>query len=567
MQDDFDLGKELLGLEAQNLSNQIENSELKDIPGLLNKIAGIETETEQNVFIDKLAQKLQVDKRSIKNDIKKIRRPDKDRQGETKICAHFPSLIDLASNEKGEVNFLVSKGDSLEECSVWEHDGNLCAPPGKEHLPFALPRAAEVVKWYHSDDDKKLFLGVTNYLTRFSYLTDSQLLIITCNIFLTYLQDHPSIDYMPMLLFYAVPERGKSRTGKAACYISYRGIHCVDLREANLFRFSQDLKASLFIDIMDLWKKAERNGSEDILLLRYEKGAKATRVLYPEKGAFKDTVHFDIYGPTIIATNQAIHKILDSRCIPINMPNKPADYENPSPEKALELRERLTGWRARVKDMPLPEIAHIEELNGRLWDISRPLLQVCKLVYPEGFELLKNALYEVAGQRFEDKKDSIEGLIISALYELSPDFEEIPEWKIETQKVANILNENRPENHKLSPQYLGIKLKAMGIKTRRVHGYSEVILKRVDFLPLLEQYGILDSLPPVESLPVSTSLNNLLKSDTLSGREMVESCKESPNSLPDKKHKNQWVKSLVEIGSEFTGTREKKILKTVEVIE
>src|SRR4030067_2586284 len=116
-----------------------------------------------------------------------------------------------------------------------------------------------------------------------------------------------------MILFYAVPERGKTRTGKAAIYIAYRGVHCVDLREANLFRFAQDLRATLFIDIMDLWKKAEKNGSEDILLLRCEKGAKATRVIYPEKGAFRDTVYDSVSGPTFIATNQPVHKILDTR--------------------------------------------------------------------------------------------------------------------------------------------------------------------------------------------------------------------------------------------------------------
>jgi hypothetical protein len=71
-------------------------------------------------------------------------------------------------------------------------------------------------------------------------------------------------------------------------------------------------------------------------------------VLYPEKGAFKDMVYYSIYGPTIIATNEAVHKILDTRCIPIIMPNKPGDYENPIPEKAQELKERLTAWRARI---------------------------------------------------------------------------------------------------------------------------------------------------------------------------------------------------------------------------
>jgi len=118
------------------------------------------------------------------------------------------------------------------------------------------------------DNDKRLFEDLMVYLKRFSFLPDNLWVLVACKVFLSYIQDHPDIHYMPMLLFWAVPERGKSRTGKAIIYVVFRGVHLVDLREANLFRYSEDLKATLFLDIMDLWKKAERNRAEDILLLR-----------------------------------------------------------------------------------------------------------------------------------------------------------------------------------------------------------------------------------------------------------------------------------------------------------
>ena len=355
-------------------------------------------------------------------------------KNEPVLSAYFRGLVDIVTDNSGRVAYLVNNGNgSLEIATVWEIDKELYSPPDQRHLPFILARASDVLKWHKSDNDQKLFGDISTYLKRFSYLPQRQWLIVACNVFLSYLQDHPDIHYLPMLLFYAVPERGKSRTGKAVSYISYRGVHIVDLREANLFRFSQNLKATLFFDLMDLWKKAEKNGAEDILLLRYEKGARATRVIYPERGAFKDTVYYDIFGSTIIATNEPVHKILGSRCIDISMPNKPGNYENPTPEKAQELKERLTAWRARVMNKPLPEIDLIQGLNGRLWDIAKPLLQVCKLVYPQGFDELKNALLEVAGQRIEDKKESIEGQIISILHTLSP--KGLPEWKIKTSEV------------------------------------------------------------------------------------------------------------------------------------
>ena len=561
-----ELAEELLKLETKSLSDRIAEATSEDIPDILLRLKEIKSETERAIYIESLSKKLKVPglKRAIQRDLKITNNSKTDEAPET-ITAYFPGLIDLVTNENGDVAFLILVEDTLLVETVWEINGNTYVPPEKSMLPFELSKAEEVIKWYELNNDQKLFEDVIAYLKRFAYLPDKQWLIIACKIFLTYIQDHPDIHYFPMILFYAVPERGKSRTGKAAIYIAYRGVHCVDLREANLFRFAQDLKATLFLDIMDIWKKAEKNGSEDILLLRCEKGAKATRVIYPEKGAFKDTVYYSVSGPTFIATNQPVHKILDTRCILNTMPNKPGNYENPTPEneKAQELKERLTAWRARVTGMLLPEIEHIQELNGRLWDISKPLLQVCKLVYPEGFDSLKNALFEVAGQRLEDRKASIEGQIISILDELSPG--DIPEWSLKTSEVLNKINDKRPEAHKLTSQYLGRKLKAMGIQTKIVMGYSEIRLKKVAFDVLLLQYGIIDSQPSEKTLLNSTTLSEQELSTVYDSRELVESDGNSTETLLTESLENKGFEGFVESSRELQGKSKKPYFTTLEV--
>lgn len=125
-------------------------------------------------------------------------------------------------------------------------------------------------------------------------------------------------------------------------HVVMRGLRTETLREANIFRWSEDLGATLFFDVLNLWKKAEREKSEDILLNRFEKGARAARVLYPEKGRFEDTRYFDIFGATIIATNESVHKILDTRCLTIPMPPAKKRYDSePTLELRLPLRERL----------------------------------------------------------------------------------------------------------------------------------------------------------------------------------------------------------------------------------
>lgn len=529
-----------------------------EIKPILKRIAGIKNESEKSLLVNRIHDKTGLSKRAMQKDISTIRKenmPDDTLQ--TTISANFQGLVDLVTDEDNRVAYLVKTEDSLEVAMVWEIEGKLYSPPEAAHLPFALPNASNVIKWCKTDNDQELFKDILLYLKRFSFLSDEDWLIVACNVFLTYLQDHFDIHYLPMLLFFAVPERGKSRTGKSITYISYRGIHVVDLREANLFRFSQNLQATIFFDLMDLWKKAEKNGAEDILLLRYEKGAQASRVIYPEKGAFNDMVFYDVYGSTLIATNETVHKILGTRCIDITMPNKPGDYENPTPEKAQELKERLTAWRARVMDCSLPEIELIKGIDGRLWDISKPLLQVCKLINPGVYEDLKSSLLNVASRRTEDKKDTFEGQILTVINKFSP--KNTPSWTIKTSEIVNELNKDKIER-KFTSQYVGKKLKAMGIHTRHIHGISELVLSASDFNTLLTQYGV-DNIAAnmcKNILPLSTYSTSLTESRDSTGRELVGSGEHSTNIRPAVSLVNSGQVELVESGRECRRSSEGK---------
>lgn len=573
--------KELLNRATPEMAQE----ELHEIE---RQIAKIKSPTERDRYKNILHKKTGISKRAINEEMKSLmklsKRPnsrewssfrelsesgggdcindnmqDQDEE-EKKLSAYFPGLVDLVVDDSGKVVYLVKVEGCLKTAEFWEVDGIQYLPPSKPHLPFALAEANKVIPYYEYDNDLKLFEDILSYLRRFSYLPDKQWLIVACNVFLGYLQDHPDVHYLPMLLFFAIPERGKSRTGKAITYISFRGVHVVDMRESNLFRFSENLKATIFFDLMNLWKKAEKNGADDILLLRYEKGAKVSRVIFPEKGAFRDTVYYGVYGSTLMATNEPVHKILGSRCIDMPMQNKPGNYENPTPEKAQELKERLTAWRARTMNKPLPQIDTIQGLGGRLWDISKPLLQVCRLVYPQGFDELKNALLEVAGQRTEDKRESIEGQIVAALCELSP--KGLFKWKLKTSEILTFLNEDRPDAHKLTSQYVGRKLKSMGIQTRHIHGLSEVSLNRSDFDVILNQYGICE-----KTLPNSTYSTYPTESRDSTGRELVESGEHSALIRPAETLENSGQVELVELGRECGRSLDENNIEAIPEVE
>ncbi|MDD5759658.1 MAG: hypothetical protein PHI06_11330, partial [Desulfobulbaceae bacterium] len=374
--------------------------------------------------------------------------------------------------------------------------------PDRDAFTFTLPQV-EMVKEYINRDDPSLYHDVVEYFKRFSGLDAHQWSVIAHFLFFTYLHDHKDIYYAPILLFYAVPGRGKSRTGKSLTHLAFRGIHLSELREANILRYCENLRSTLFFDIMDVWKKAERTGCEDILLGRFEKGQKCSRVLYPDKGAFKDMKHYDVYGPTIIASNEPLHKILDTRCLHITMPNLPGNYENLHPATALELKARLTAWRGRHLFTELPVMEPIAGISGRLWDISKSLFLVNTLLGADS-DLLQEAILVMSTEQSESQQDSFEGRLVAIIKKISEEQGDdgLISWSIDTSGIVKRINEDRPDDKQLSPQWVGKKLKSMSIRHKTVTGRSKIQLNANEYTTLLDQYGFVsrESANPTETL-------------------------------------------------------------------
>jgi hypothetical protein len=486
---------EVLGAEIP-ISEAIEKYQPGDIPALLKRIAEEpQTETERAIYIDKLAKKAGIAKRAIQADIKRLM-PNLPAAEEDECikAALFEGLVEIVLNEDGEPAYLVKEKGSLEVTTTHNNaEKALVVPPQKDKLPFGLVSGREVLDWYANDDHQKLFDDVIAYLKRFSFTMDDQFLILGCFAFLTYLQDQPGIDYMPTIYFCAAPEHGKTRTGKSMSCICYRGLHCVDLREPNIFRFSDRFQSTLFFDIMDLWKRIERSDSQDVFLLRNERGATVSRVIDPGKGPFDDMTIYQIFGATIVASNKDVHAILGTRCIPIDMPNKPGYYENPSPDKAKNIKARLIAWRAHYMDRSLPEIEIVPAITGRLWDISKPLFQICKMVCPQRYDELVTTLTSIAESKKAEKSESFEAKIIDIIRDCYIEQKSVGipgPITIGTARVLNRVNEDLKEGFKISGQGFGRKLKAIGIKTSIVGGYSKIVVDEKALGELMQQYGL-----------------------------------------------------------------------------
>jgi len=456
---------------------------------------------------------------------------------EGSLSAYFPGLVDVCVNEDGELVYLIVENGELVITKEYNTETESFSIPERKHFPFELPRVTEVLRHFHQED-YGLYDDVIKYLKRFSALDDEQWAIVAHYVFLTYLHDHPAIDYCPYLLFNAVPERGKSRTGKSIIYISFRGIHLVELREANIFRYSQHLHGTLFFDLMDISKKAQRNNCDDILLLRFEKGAKCARVLHPELGAFNDTEYYLINGPTIISSNKQLDDILETRCLPITMPNRPGNYENPRPELGLELKERLTAWRAKYLCVELCSLNPIAGISGRLWDITKPLFLISSLL-PVDYRILEKAILAIAGDKDESRKGTVEGRLVAIIRDITNEegFEDDDEWSIRIKDILSKYNQDRPEDKQVTSQWIGRRLKSMSFRKRIVKGYSEILINRNEYQTILRQYGYLerDISNPSETLPEKDEqIQDVLK-EVESGRESAQTNAEFDFTSPSER--------------------------------
>jgi phage/plasmid primase-like uncharacterized protein len=444
---------------STQLSEKIkEEATLYNYKSFIKEISKLEDLIEKEILCKELAKKLGIYATTIKNAV-----TPKDSSAKSiseQYCARFTNLIDLVDID-GKTAFLFSENGMFRSESSIELEGITHTPPPKVKITFTLPRYAEVQRHFQEDENRLLFGDVLAYYKQASELPDERYyVLLTVWTFHTYLLE--KTNFSPeIVLFSTLPEKGKSRTGKAMIYLAYRGEVIETVRESYIFRNAQNFGGSLFFDCMDLWRKVEKNQSEDIFLNRYEKGCRVPRVLYPEKGPFKDTEYYDIFGPTVIATNVSVHKILETRAIQIIMKKTFRKFShNITPCVALPLKERLTAFRARQLESELPDME--KPFNGRFGDITKPLLQIARLVSPEYENDLVSLFEEMLKQNMESKQDSSEYKIIKTLLDLE---EEAEQGFLSTERITEKLNEDIPEKWKVGSRSIGRKLKGLAFRS------------------------------------------------------------------------------------------------------
>jgi hypothetical protein len=267
-------------------------------------------------------------------------------------------------------------------------------------------------------DTAQLFRMVSDALRAYSRLpTEGYYDLLAAWVMHTYLIEH--FDFSPIVFLHGVAERGKSRTGKALAYTSYRGIVTETLNEAPLFRLAENASPTLFLDVVDIVKKLEGKGSGDVINGRYERGVNVHRVTNPEDSGLGSVKAYRIFGPTIIGTNVMPTEYLHSRGLFIVMPEVKGHFDAPSEDKLIHLREALTAWRWKVMSDSVALDPHITGAGtGRWYDITQPLRQTVSMVSPERLAVVDAALSHIAQRRAIQKAQSPDAALIQAVAQL-----------------------------------------------------------------------------------------------------------------------------------------------------
>lgn len=377
-------------------------------------------------------------------------------------CARFEGLVDLVI-DRGRVKFLLASPDAsgffLAEVTEVPGQSVLLVPPKADQLPFMVPDYS-LVQEGRGKDPRRLWDAVADWIASCSMVPDGYLDLEVAFAFHTHVADR--FTFSPILALVGPPEHGKTRQGKAILNVARRGVWTETPREAHVLRYADDLDATLFLDLWDAWPSIQRANIEDVILQRFERGAKVARVNDFKAGPISDTRYYSVFGPTILASNTSLPPVLMSRALPVPMRQcaaKPSRY--PLEEDALPLRAALIAWRANTLGSQFAEVP--VGLGGRLADLAQPLLQVTHVVAPDRLGAVVTALEEMRDLRYQRNAETTEGRVVAALVALR---QEVAGGLLSVRAVCSIMNEGHNPSQCLGERQVGDVLRYLGFKTK-----------------------------------------------------------------------------------------------------
>lgn len=430
------------------------------------------------------------------------------KEKQPQLMALHSSLVDLVM-DGGELRYLVRAEDGLEIRAAIEEAGQTFVPPPIGKLPMrgTFVEGREVQAAYASLSSgeaafiESLYQDLREYLRSLSELPDERYYdLLTTWIFHTYI--HERFAYTPVIVLFAVAERGKSRTGKGLMFVAYRGLTINSLRDSFIFRMAEHLGVTMFLDISQFQSVLKLSGCEDILLNRFERDSLVPRVNNPERGAFRDLDYYQVYGPTVLGTNQALNHTLGTRAITIVMPQSNREFPDPvTAETSADLRVRLLAFRAWAMQQQLPVVT--KPAHGRLGDILKPLVQTARLLGGMHEDAILELAKRIDEERMEDKSQTREAEALTALLACHS---QVANDRVALDVVRELFNARRELERQLSAASFAQLLRSTGLKLGGRHyrtneGRSAIPWDSENIQGVCRDYGIEPNPTPSPEAP------------------------------------------------------------------
>ncbi|MFC1552197.1 hypothetical protein ACFL6P_06470 [Candidatus Latescibacterota bacterium] len=404
------------------------------------------------------------------------------------IRSIFPGHVHLVGNY-GDVYYLVLDDDGkLDNLETHEVDEMVYRP--KQDLPFELPNLGVMLE-PQDIDPAALFREVEGFIRDHVVLPrEGDYLIVTLWIFHTYVIE--KFESTPYLYLHGIHHSGKTRSGMIMIKLAYRGTPLVSPTEAVLFRITEHYEPTLLLDEIELTGRGSKQGIVHLIKTRYKRGIPVIRTNMDNGLQGEERLEsFDTFGPLIMCTSGYVPADIEDRSLVFLMQRSESEIvdRKADPDKIIELRNRLTIWRANMMNRDLPEVKPIT--RWRLWEIVEPLCQVLKVVDPDREEEFTQYVQAIHEEREASERQSLEAEIVRAIYEAC---ELTGELTVTTDDITNRILRNRGNDQdKLSNYVVGRRIARLGYHNSRSSKQRGYIID----LDLLEQhkkeYGITEA--------------------------------------------------------------------------
>jgi hypothetical protein len=197
-----------------------------------------------------------------------------------------------------------------------------------------------------------------------------------------------AFDSFPYIHLSGTPDSGKSRVQRLSSCLTFNGYFTESISNSSIFRYVEDMRASLHIDEQEYLGTGQISETVSILNSGYHKAGNATRQeSYTDKDGNKKfmTVSFSTYSPKMLSGIGGLDKTLKTRSISI--PMKPTTDKQYSRREVMQddpqwqiIRDQLYLWALHAFDDVMLCYSEIKDqdidIKNRMWQKYHVLLSL-----------------------------------------------------------------------------------------------------------------------------------------------------------------------------------------------